>query len=191
MSDNVSVAEIVVGEARISFEVPTQLYDLISKHAKSEKLELYSYNAETIIDMLRGFLPKEKKPPTHRQESYARSIARTLDLELPDSVLRSSQACGEFLSMYSEQYQEKKAEIAEFRAGNRALISTANKVMRWQLAKELLEQDVSIEEVAEKFGVLPPTIEKYLAQLEDWQQSALSDGTFEIVQELIQKHENR
>ncbi|BDA01651.1 hypothetical protein V130003_26330 [Vibrio cholerae] len=69
MSNDVSIAEIVVGEARIRFEVPTSLYEIISEHAKSQELKLYSYNAESIIDMLRSFVPNDKKPPTHRQES--------------------------------------------------------------------------------------------------------------------------
>lgn len=190
MSNDVSIAEIVVGEARISFEVPTNLYDIISEHAKSEELKLYSYNAESIIDMLRSFVPDDKKPPTHRQESYAKTIAKALNIELPDEVLISSESCSEFLDKYSEQYLEHKSRISEFRSRNKYLISTANRVGRWQSAKMLLEQGTPIEQVAGEFEVKPPTIEKYVHQFFEWHQNALEDGTYETVQKLIQRQNN-
>ncbi|ELA7337552.1 MULTISPECIES: hypothetical protein [Vibrio] len=187
MSNEVSIAEIVVGEARISFEIPSSLYNIISEHAKADDLKLYSYNAEQIIDILRSFVPEDKKPPTHRQESYAKSIAKALNLDLPDEVLNSSESCSEFLDTYSEQYQEQRAKIAEFRSRNKALISTANKVGRWQSAKLLLEQGTPIEKVAEQFGVKPPTIEKYVMQFNEWSFVASSNGTYDIVQNLIKR----
>ncbi|HDY7708870.1 TPA: hypothetical protein RQK09_004456 [Vibrio vulnificus] len=187
MSNEVSIAEIVVGEARVSFEIPTSLYNIISEHAKADDLKLYSYNAEQIIDILRSFVPEDKKPPTHRQESYAKSIAKALNINLPDEVLSSSESCSEFLDTYSEQYQEQRAKIAEFRSRNKALISTANKVGRWQSAKLLLEQRTPIEKVAEQFGVKPPTIEKYVMQFNEWSFVASSNGTYDIVQNLIKR----
>lgn len=190
MSNEVSVAEIVVGEARISFEIPTSLYNIISEHAKSDDLKLYSYNAERIIDMLRSFVPDDKKPPTHRQESYAKSIAQVLKLELTDETLSSSESCSEFLDLYSEQYQQYREKIAEFRYRNKALISTANRVGRWQSAAELVEQGTPIEDVAETFGVKAPTIEKYILQLREWQVAARHDGTYDIVQSLIRRQAN-
>lgn len=190
MSNDVSIAEIVVGEARIRFEVPTNLYEIISEHAKSEELKLYSYNAESIIDMLRSFVPNDKKPPTHRQESYAKTIAKALSIELPDEVLISSESCSEFLDKYSEQYQEHKSKVSEFRSRNKYLISTANRVGRWQSAKMLLEQGTPIEQVAGKFEVKPPTIEKYVYQYSEWRLSALADGTYETVQKLILRQKN-
>lgn len=187
MSNDVSVAEIVVGEAKIRFEVPTSLYNIISEHARTDDLKLYNYNAEQIIDILRSFVPEDKRPPTHRQESYAKSIAKALNIELPDEVLSSSESCSEFLGTYSEQYQEKRTQIAEFRSRNKALISTANRVGRWQSAKLLLEQGAPIEEVADQFGVKPPTIEKYIVQFNEWSLVASSDGTYDIVQRLIER----
>lgn len=190
MSNDVSIAEIVVCEARIRFEVPTNLYEIISEHAKSQELKLYSYNAESIIDMLRSFVPNDKKPPTHRQESYAKTIANALNIELTDEVLISSESCSEFLDKYSVQYQEHKSRIAEFRSRNKYLISTANSVGRWQSAKILLDQGTPIDQVADKFKVKPPTIEKYVHQFFEWQQNALEDGTYETVQKLIQRQKN-
>ncbi|EGQ9308739.1 hypothetical protein F7U82_25350 [Vibrio parahaemolyticus] len=187
MSNEVSVAEIVVGEARISFEIPTSLYNIISEHAKSDDLQLYSYNAERIIDMLRSFVPDDKKPPTHRQESYAKSIAQALKLELTDEILSSSESCSEFLDLYSEQYQQYREKTAEFRSRNKALISTANRVGRWQSAAELVKQGTPIEDVAEIFGVKAPTIEKYILQLREWQVAARHDGTYDVVQNLIKR----
>lgn len=185
MSNDISIAEIVVGEARIRFEIPTGLYNIISEHAKSDDLKLYSYNAEYIIDMLRNFVPDDKKPPTHRQESYAKSIARALKLELTDEVLNSSESCSAFLNQYSERYQEHREKIAEFRTRNKALISTANRVGRWQAAAELVNQGTPFEKVAETFGVKTPTIEKYILQFREWQVAARDDGTYDIVQNLI------
>lgn len=187
MSNEVSVAEIVVGEAKVSFEIPTSLYKIISEHAKSNDLKLYSYNAEQIIDILRSFVPEDKKPPTHRQESYAKSIAKALNIELSDEVLSSSESCSEFLDTYSEKYQELRAKIAKFRSRNKTLISTANRVGRWYSAKLLLEQGTPIEEVAEQFGVKPLTIEKYIIQFNEWFCVASSDGTYDIVQRLIKR----
>ncbi|MFW1030891.1 hypothetical protein ACEWA3_22600 [Vibrio parahaemolyticus] len=187
MSNEVSVAEIVVGEARISFEIPTSLYNIISEHAKSDDLQLYSYNAERIIDILRSFVPDDKKPPTHRQESYAKSIAQALKLELTDKILSSSESCSEFLDLYSEQYQQYREKTAEFRSRNKALISTANRVGRWQSAAELVKQGTPIEDVAEIFGVKAPTIEKYILQLREWQVAARHDGTYDVVQNLIKR----
>ena len=64
MSTKVSTAKIVVGNAEINFEIPTNIHEIISEHAKTDELKLYSYNAETIIDILRSFVPEDKKPPT-------------------------------------------------------------------------------------------------------------------------------
>ncbi|WP_163920583.1 hypothetical protein [Photobacterium sp. Alg240-V54] len=190
MSNEVSIAKIVVGNACINFEIPTNLYNIISEHANSEELKLYSYNAETIIDMLRSFVPEDKKPPTHRQESYARTIAKALNLELSDDILNFSESCSEFLDLYSDEYREFKSRNAELRASNKNLISQANKVGRWQSAEAMVKSEVAIEVIADKFGVKPPTIEKYLSQLEEWRHDAKAAGIHDIVQSLVLRQQN-
>ncbi|MGA4604218.1 hypothetical protein [Pseudoalteromonas maricaloris] len=190
MSKNdVSVAEIVVGNARIPFEVPTSLYLLISEYAEAEQLQLYSYSAEQLIDLLRGLIPADKKPPSHRQEAYAKSIAKTLELELTDDILSSSQKCTAFLDKYSDRYREVKQERAEIIARNKALISEAHRVLRWQRAERAVESGGTFEEVAEQFEVKAPTIEKYIRLLGEWREEARAYGTFNIVMSLIEKLE--
>ncbi|MGI2856064.1 hypothetical protein ACRTDR_18035 [Shewanella algae] len=190
MSNDVSLAEIKVGKAKISFEIPTSLFNIISSHAESDDFKLYSYNAEAIIDILRSLVPEDKRPPTHRQESYARSIAQTLKLELNDDILSSTEKCSEFLDLHSEQYQQIKAERAEFRSRNKALISQANRVNRWLSAAQMLESGIEIDKVAEELGVKPPTIEKYLVQLESWVGDSVQDGTYQVVMKLVERKHN-
>ncbi|TOM81609.1 hypothetical protein, partial [Vibrio parahaemolyticus] len=91
------------------------------------------------------------------------------------------------LDLYSEQYQQYREKTAEFRSRNKALISTANRVGRWQSAAELVKQGTPIEDVAEIFGVKAPTIEKYILQLREWQMAARHDGTYDVVQNLIKR----
>lgn len=190
MDNDVSLAEIKVGKAKISFEIPTSLFNIISSHAESDNLKLYSYNAGAVIDILRGLVPEDKRPPTHRQESYAKIIAQALKLELTDDILNSSESCGEFLDLYSEQYQQVKEENSDFWLKNKALISQANKVNRWLSATKMLESGIEIDKVAEEFGVKTPTIEKYLFQLKNWVAESDQDGTYQVVINLVERQLN-
>ncbi|WP_299496445.1 hypothetical protein [uncultured Shewanella sp.] len=190
MSNDIELAEIRVGDAVISFEIPKNLFNMISSYAKSEDLKLYSYNAETIINILRGFVPDDVRPPTHRQESYARKIAKDLKIELPNEVLLSVRSCSDFLEQHAENHQQLQERKKEFRDRNKALISQANRVNRWMTAFELLHSGMSPDDVAKEFGVKLPTIEKYLVQLREWRDFAEEDNSFESVIALVERQRN-
>ena len=174
MSDGISSAEVVVGDVKLTFEIPTSLFKIISLHAKSKKINLYSHNAVTIIEILRGLIPEDMRPPTQRQESYVNTMSKALNLVVSDEVFNSVVSCSEFIDLHSEQYQlfkDKESELRiikkEERERNKLLISQANRVNKWLLAKEMLDSKVALDNVALEFGVKSVTIEKYLSQLSE------------------------
>jgi len=188
MKNDVSVGEIVIGNARVKFELPTSLFDVISNHAKTnDTFKLYSYHVDTIIDMIRPMIPEEKRPPTHKQEHYAKSISEALNIELSTEVLSSATACSEFLDQHSEEYKSLIALQKAHLQKHRESISQANRVNRWLSAREALEGGSSLEEIAEELGVKPPTIEKYCAQLEEWEAIAQIDDSYTTVMGLVKR----
>jgi hypothetical protein len=188
MKNDVSVGEIVIGNARVKFELPTSLFNIISSHAKSnDNLKLYSYHVDTIIDIIRPMIPDEKRPPTHKQEHYARSISEALNIELSAEVLTSTSACSEFLDQYSEEYKSLVALQKAHLQKNRECISQATRVNRWLSSREALENGASLEKVAEDLGVKPPTIAKYCAQLEAWEAIAQTDDSYTTVMGLVKR----
>lgn len=188
MKNDISIGEIVIGKTRVKFELPTTLFEIISNYAESnETLKLYSYNADTIIDIVRTMVPEEMRPPTHKQEYYAKSISEALNIELSTEVISSAIACSAFLDQHSEKYKSLIALQKSHLRKHRKAISQANRVNRWLTAKEALESGISLLQVAEELGVKPPTIEKYCCQLKEWEALADIDGTYSTVMGLVKR----
>jgi hypothetical protein len=188
MSNAISRAEIRIGEARIAFEMPTSLYEMVSDNAELfNELKLYSTNADTIIDLIRSLIPQEHRPPTHKQESYATTISKALGLELTDDILRTAASCSAFISLNAEYYDMYKFSNKERLAEKRRLISQANRVNRWLQAKEALDAGKTMVEVAMDFGVQAATIEKYCYLLKTWVDETQEDNEYPVVMDLVQR----
>lgn len=190
MTEKISTAELVVGNTKISVEIPTPLFDTVSRHVTAETLKLYSYNSEAIIDVLRGLIPEEHRPPTHRQLGYAQKISRVLRIELPEDALFSTQKCSEFLDQHVPEFQKLQEQQSQIIIKNKALISQATRVERWQVAENMLKTGANLEAIADEMGVKTPTIEKYIRELEEWRGIAKANNTYEIVMNLIERRRN-
>jgi hypothetical protein len=188
MNISVSIAEIKIGNAAVQFEIPTSLFDVISEHLKHpEIIKLYSYNSDQITDMLRKLIPEEVKPPSRKQETYAKSIASALNLQLTDRIMKNASACSQFLDNHQIQYKEIQDQIKSRKKENSANTLQATRIHRWLGAQEMLNKGISIEQVAAEYGVKPTTIEKYCDLLYEWKIESKKDGSFSLMKDLVNR----
>ena len=154
-------ANVIIGGAIIEFEA--------EKYQLNEILDRYTAIPETKMhlllefdDLLRLALPVNKRPPTHKQVTYAAEIAMVLDVNLPQKVTINSNACSLFI----------EDNIDEFKVAylmRRELTRESNRVARWVVAFSLFEKGVDLKNIALKLGVArEPTIEKYLVNYSEW-----------------------
>lgn len=197
MHNDVSAAVIVIGDTKLTFEIPTSLFKLISIHGESKEISLYSHNTITIIEILRGLIPKEMRPATQHQESYVRTISKALNLVVSDDIFNSVENCSKFIDLHSEKYKLIKNQEAELRrikneerSIHKRFISQANRVNKWLLVKDMLDSKVELDKVAVEFSVKPATIEKYLNQLDNWLNDSLIDNTRKPVMDLVYRLHN-
>ncbi len=188
MKNSVSVGEIRIGDVKVEFEIPKSLYKAISEHAENgDKIKLYSYDASSIIDIFRALIPEEKRPPTHRQESYAKSISEALNLTLTEEIIQSSSSCSDFIDQYLGQYKEIEARVRSEKKLKNSNVSQATRVNRWLSAQEMLNNNVPIEQVAENLGVKPLTIEKYCNLLSEWESETRDNEAYSLIIDLVNR----
>lgn len=186
---------VKIGNSSIEFEVPSSLYKAIQEHSQTrETIKLFSYNSDPLIEIARSLIPKDKRPPTHKQEVFANKIASTLNIPLPKEVLISIELCSQYISQHVDLYNEIEYQIRIekdiIKANNKEinrLASLATKVNKWFLASSMISRGVPIEEVADSFGVKPPTIRKYCNSFDEWGMEALQNNTYDMIFELIEK----
>lgn len=189
MKNNTSIGEIKIGDAIIEFELPTTLYNLISENSpKTDRIKLYSYNSDTIVDIFRSLMPEGIKPPTQKQESFAKTIADRLNIELTEDIIKTASSCSSFLDQYSEQYYKEINKETNHLRQEKGNASQATRINRWLSAQEMLNAGIPIEKVAEELGIKKnETIEKYCNQLSEWQTKAKTNGTYAVIMNLVSR----
>jgi predicted trehalose synthase len=156
---------------------------------RSVHFQIYSPSSEQIIEILRSFVPADKRPTTHRQQSYASTIASRLGIAAPEAVLRDARACSSFIDEHKKKFDEIKARDDLLKEVRRELAAKANRIHRWTAAQSSLTKGTPITQVAQQFDVSPPTIEKYCVLLEEWKLEDKSTEENQIVLKLIERIE--
>lgn len=166
MDIEAAVGEIRVGGKVFTFELPKHLKQALIDHGDEDNEPFVS---EDLIYKLRELVPYKHRPPTDRQIKYATSISRYLGIELSPEVFIETKACSDFIDEYAGEYQVTRQLERENREAKKVLARKLARIGRILPARDALNNGASVEEVAAMFKVKPPTIEKYCAEIADFE----------------------
>ncbi len=192
MDTETSVVEIKIGETRIEFEIPTQLYEAIAQYPKDRvfKLNRFTTRAIAFKELLRSFVDEQQRPPSARQIYYVNLICEALNVRAPVDVFDSVVICSDFIDQYDRPYKEHLArsrQDAEDLKRFRQFLYLMTKVARWEKAEADIQAGKTWEEVAASLNVKKTeTVEKYFKQLEEWRQAAHEDGSYPVAQKVLE-----
>lgn len=192
MDKETSVVEIKIGETRIEFEIPTQLYEAIAQYPKDRvfKLNRFTTRAKGFTELLRSFVAQQERPPSFKQIQYVNLICDALNVRAPVDVFDSVASCSDFIDQYDRPYKahiERSRQDAEDLKRFRQFLYLMTKVARWEKAEADIQAGKTWEEVAASLSVKKTeTVEKYFRQLEEWRQSAHEDGSYSAAQKVLE-----
>ncbi|PWQ94685.1 hypothetical protein [Leucothrix arctica] len=179
-------AKLIVNEIEFSVDLPEDLVDSLSENfKKGDVVELDYWKSKGVAKSLALAIPTPDRPASYSQINYAESIAKALDIDLPEDISKAK-SCRNFLDKYVEAFQEQLNQKKTLQK----LVSKAVRTSRLLEASKLVDSGLSLESVAEQMEVkLTKTIEDYLSELMAWEKTASETEEYRIVMKLIAEKE--
>lgn len=177
-----NIATLIVNGVEFSVDLPEELVLAIAENfTKGELVELNYWKSKGIAKSLALAIPTPERPASSAQINYAESIAKTLNIELPEDI-EKAKCCRKFLDKNADEFQQHLAQRKKLQY----LTSKAVKISRFLEARELVDSGLNLEKIAEKMGVKQvKTIESYLSELMAWEAIASETEEYKLVSKLI------
>jgi len=182
-------AILSIGDVKFSVEIPEHIAEAVNEHlVLSDIIDFPHWGAIQIADCLRLMIPSEVRPSSSKQIEYAEKIAATLEIPLPDD-LKKSDVCGKFIDEHASDFKEAANNQREVEKYMKYIFRQTGRVSRWTKARNIIASGASIELAAEKMQVKPNTIEKYLAELNDWEKFTSGTDEYDVVMRLLVEYD--
>ena len=177
-----NIATLIVNGVEFSVDLPEELVLAIAENfTKGELVELNYWKSKGIAKSLALAVPTPDRPASYAQINYAESIAKALNIELPEDIVKAK-CCRKFLDKNVDAFQQQLAQ----RKTLQYLTSKAVRVSRLLEARELVDSGLNLEKVAEKMDVKKiETIENYLSELMAWEKVSSETEEYKLVSKLI------
>ena len=188
MTDDFSTGEITVGNTTARFQVPTRYIELLEQTEQTSGLNLSYNDSESICTILHGLISNHLKPPTEKQEAFARDIAKKFEIELAEDVLQHASNCNAFLRQFADEFKTYRSGHPDFIVRNIKIVSVVYQVDRWLRVKQAIDSGSTVQSIAESLSLNPETVRSYDVQFGEWAEEAKLDETYDLIMSLVNRH---
>lgn len=189
--------DINIGDTKVTIEIPANLYDQLScAPTKEITYSLKSHTGQSFATILRGMLPKEDRPPTAKQEGFAKAIADQLGIEVPNEALTSVTSCSAFIDEHMDAFELSRqvAGTQQDKPPTRRVIYYLNKFLdhlrKTELSAKAVTEKLDLEATGDLIGVRPSTVKKYARDFKGIKHRAGEDGTWHVKNIWLEEYKN-